>query len=184
MPSSESERLKVPPEATLEEIKKAFRRQALAVHPDHNPDPEASRHFRRLTEAYRRLEAQALLRQAPTRSRKPVPLSDRVSFVLADIRSMVKRWPAHRWSRVVDGLPAGIWLASVLEVLARHWPAPPPCGPVEPTRDGIAEALEQWEVRRVSDLLPEAPSRARSLLNAVQAAETRIRSLDGPPGRF
>jgi hypothetical protein len=46
-------RLQVPPEASTEQIRIAYRRLAHDVHPDANPDdPEASRRFREITEAY------------------------------------------------------------------------------------------------------------------------------------
>lgn len=44
--------LGVSPDASLTDIKKAFRRRALELHPDRNKSPEASRHFRELKEAY------------------------------------------------------------------------------------------------------------------------------------
>jgi molecular chaperone DnaJ len=41
------------PEADAEEVKRAYRRMAMARHPDRNPgDPEAARSFRRVVEAY------------------------------------------------------------------------------------------------------------------------------------
>lgn len=51
--------LGVPPTATAEELKAAFRQKALATHPDHGGDPEA---FRRVLRAYD---------EAKKRSRKP-----------------------------------------------------------------------------------------------------------------
>lgn len=38
--------------ATKEQIKKAYRRKALRLHPDRNPDPKAHEEFIRITEAY------------------------------------------------------------------------------------------------------------------------------------
>ncbi|CAG9321076.1 unnamed protein product [Blepharisma stoltei] len=44
--------LQVPKEATLQEIKTAYRRLALAFHPDKNPDPSSKQKFQSITEAY------------------------------------------------------------------------------------------------------------------------------------
>jgi molecular chaperone DnaJ len=46
-------RLQIPPEASGDDIGRAYRRLAHDVHPDSNPDdPEAPRRFQELTEAY------------------------------------------------------------------------------------------------------------------------------------
>ncbi len=44
--------LGVSPDATEEEIKKAYRRLALRYHPDRNRDPEAEERFKEISEAY------------------------------------------------------------------------------------------------------------------------------------
>jgi DnaJ-class molecular chaperone len=45
--------LKVSPDSSLEEIKKSFRKMALELHPDHNPnDPASEEKFKEVTEAY------------------------------------------------------------------------------------------------------------------------------------
>lgn len=45
--------LKVSQSSSLEEIKKSFRKLALELHPDHNPnDPESEERFKEITEAY------------------------------------------------------------------------------------------------------------------------------------
>lgn len=44
--------LKVPPQATLDEVKAAFRKLAFKLHPDLNPSPQAAEQFRELNEAY------------------------------------------------------------------------------------------------------------------------------------
>jgi len=44
--------LKVTPQATLDEVKAAFRKLAFQLHPDLNPSPKAAEQFRELNEAY------------------------------------------------------------------------------------------------------------------------------------
>jgi len=44
--------LDVPKEASMEEIKKAYKKKAMMYHPDRNPDPEAAETFKKLSEAY------------------------------------------------------------------------------------------------------------------------------------
>jgi hypothetical protein len=171
---------KVAANAPLAEVKKAYRRQALVLHPDHNPDPAAARHFRSLTDAYRMLEARALARE-PRRPPRTIPLKDRISFLLADIQSLVKRWPDDRLTRVVDGLPGGVWLASVLEVLAKNWPGASETTGVLPTREGISQALLEGKLRLTSLPLPESLDPSTSPLEkAVCGAENRLRALERP----
>ncbi|MBO0727955.1 MAG: J domain-containing protein [Acidimicrobiaceae bacterium] len=46
-------RLEVPPEASAEQIGRAYRRLAHSIHPDAHPeDPDAGRRFQEITEAY------------------------------------------------------------------------------------------------------------------------------------
>lgn len=181
MTDPDADLLRVAPDAPLAEVKKAFRKAALAHHPDQNPHPEAARHFRRLTEAYRSLEARALLREPPG-PRREIPLSDQVGFVLGDVAALVRRWPADRWTRTVDGLPASVWVASVLDVMARCWPGPPTT-PVRPTVEGITGSLEDWSRRRTEFPLPHPLPRtaARALAAAVRAAERRLQALERSP---
>ncbi|PID37971.1 MAG: molecular chaperone DnaJ [Deltaproteobacteria bacterium] len=47
--------LGVPPTATIEQIKAGYRRRALRLHPDKNPDPEATARFQACSEAYNQL---------------------------------------------------------------------------------------------------------------------------------
>lgn len=52
------------PDATLAEVRRAFRKQAMHNHPDRNPgDPEAEARFRTILDAYQRA-TQAIKRQA------------------------------------------------------------------------------------------------------------------------
>ena len=43
--------LGVAPNADMEELKSAFRKQAFRLHPDLNPDPSAQQEFQKLNEA-------------------------------------------------------------------------------------------------------------------------------------
>ena len=53
--------LEVGPVATPAEIKSAYYKKALALHPDKNPSPDAADRFRELNEAYTRLNEKASL---------------------------------------------------------------------------------------------------------------------------
>lgn len=48
-------RLGVPPNATAELIKTAYRKKAAQYHPDKNPSPDAATRFREVQEAYETL---------------------------------------------------------------------------------------------------------------------------------
>jgi hypothetical protein len=181
MASPEADLLKVSAQAGLDEIKKAYRKAALEHHPDHNPHPHAARHFRRLTEAYRLLSEEALGREPP-KPRRPVAPADRIGFVLSDIRALLRRWPTDRWTKVVDGLPAVVWVAGALEVLARNWPGAPEAPPVVPTVPGIGDALEGWPDRMAGWPLPTPlpGPQARAMDEAIDATQRRLAALERP----
>jgi len=152
---------------------RAYRRAALGLHPDQNSDPEAARRFRELTDAYRRLEPML----APTPPKQP-SLRDRAAWFLADAQGLVKRWPADRWQKSVDGLPAIVWLSSALQVLAEQWPVRGPV-PAAPSVEAASAALEAWT--GWIDLHPPPRGKpARALALALEAAESRLRALDRP----
>lgn len=61
-------------EASPEEIKKAFRKQALKYHPDKNPSEDANRRFLLICEAY-----EALLEDISPKNDPVIPFSDEIS---------------------------------------------------------------------------------------------------------
>lgn len=63
--------LQVPPGATLDQVKAAFRRLAFKLHPDLNPSPKAAEQFRELNEAYVLLSR--ALQDEPRRGAQPKP---------------------------------------------------------------------------------------------------------------
>lgn len=168
--------LKVSRDAPLAEVKRAYRRAALAHHPDQNPHPEAARHFRRLTDAYRILEARA--REKEPQRPRVVPPAERLGFVIGDLASLVRRWAPQKWSQSVDGLPAEVWVAGALEVLAAAWPGLGAPERVVPSPQGMAEALEAW--KRCLQANPLPPEAWVGLERALEAAEARIRALERP----
>ncbi len=167
--------LKLKSGATAADLKRAYRRAALELHPDQNPDPSAAARFRAITDAYRRLETQ--LAPAP----KKVSLQDRMVWFVADAQALVRRWPEERWAKPVDGLPAAVWLASALEVLARSWPAAGPF-PAAASREALSDTLTAWTSWLKEHPLPARPARevSRALDEALTSAETRLKALTRP----
>ena len=64
--------LGIPTTATLADIKRAYRRLARQYHPDTNPDKDAARRFRQITEAYELL-SDPTRRAAYDQTRPPAP---------------------------------------------------------------------------------------------------------------
>lgn len=164
--------LKLKHDATSADLKRAYRRAALELHPDQNDDPAAAARFRAVTDAYRRLETK--LAPAP----KKASLQDRVVWFVADAQALLTRWPAERWQNVVDGLPAIVWLSSAIHVLAEQWPEHGPV-PAAPTIEGVSAALEAWT--RWLELHPPPKGKlAAALTKALEAAESRLKALNRP----
>jgi hypothetical protein len=164
--------LKLKQGATAADLKRAYRRAALELHPDQNDDPAAAARFRAVTDAYRRLEPK--LAPPP----KKVSLQDRAVWFLADARMLMKRWSAERWQNVVDGLPAIVWLSSAIQVLAEQWPEHGPV-PASPTVDGVSAALEAWAGWLELHPPPKGKS-AQALTQTLEAAESRLKALNRP----
>lgn len=178
MSSPEADLLKVAPNASLEELKRVYRKAALVHHPDQNPAPEAAHHFRRITEAYRFL-AERAEKHAPPRSPQAVAPDQRLEFVLLDVRALLRRWSIDQWSRVVDGLPAAVWVAGALEAFTEAWPGEE-WEAVLPSPDGVSRALEGLELRLSRPRPSFTRAQARKLAAVVDAAEARIRALQAP----
>jgi hypothetical protein len=167
--------LKLKRGATAADLKRAYRRAALELHPDQNPDPASAARFRAVTDAYRRLETQ--LAPAP----RKVSLQERAVWFVADAQALLKRWPAERWSKPVDGLPAAVWLTSALEVLAKLWPETGPL-PAGPSPAELSETLTAWLGWLTAHPLPSRLSReaSRALDEALTSAEARLKALTRP----
>lgn len=180
MSSPEADLLRVAADASLDELKRAYRKAALAHHPDQNPHPEAARHFRRLTEAYRLLAEKAEHR-LPPRPPKPISPAQRVEFLLLDVRGLLRRWPVERWSQVSEGLPARVWVAGALEALLEAWPGAGFVS-VDPTPEGLGRAVEAWTPRLTSEAIPAfSRQQTRRLTAVIEIAEARLRALQAPP---
>jgi hypothetical protein len=162
-------------EATLADLKRAYRQAALALHPDQNPDPAAAVRFRELTDAYRRLEGR--MTRPVSKKRSP---QDRAVWFVAEAQSLVKKWPQERWETMVDGLPASVWLAGALDVLARWWQFPVQVSETVPT--DLKTKLDSWATWLTHHTLsPRMPrSEAKTLGDALDAAETRLKALTRP----
>lgn len=101
---SPQEILDVEPDATLAEVRRAYRRMALSVHPDHNPgDAFAAARFREVRKAY-----EALVRDCERRD--DVPLAPiRIACVLVgahlvgSLRVGLNRVRRNRW------VPLTLW---------------------------------------------------------------------------
>lgn len=66
-------RLQVPPDASAQQIRRSYRRLAHEMHPDTHPeDPDASRRFQEITEAYEILGSPER-RASYDRARRPAP---------------------------------------------------------------------------------------------------------------
>lgn len=134
-------RLEVGPGASRDEIVRAYRRLALGVHPDAHPeDPEATRRFREISEAYEVL-AHPGRRAAYDRAR------------------LGGRFPVHRRGPTTDGTSRG----ATPDALATREPMRPVfLGPpgIKPTR-GLPLRVGPVRVRR-----PAGADEPRSALAA------------------
>lgn len=77
--------LGVPPTATVEQIKAAYRRRALRLHPDKNPDPEATTRFQACSEAYSQLSDAELRQQYDARLMAEAGPGELVGGLISDL---------------------------------------------------------------------------------------------------
>lgn len=91
--------LEVGPAATPAEIKSAYYKKALALHPDKNPSPNAADQFRELNEAYTRLNEKASLAEL---AHCP-DLSALFREYMPDILRLLLK-PVHRIEPCIDDL--------------------------------------------------------------------------------
>lgn len=135
-------RSKLDPAASLTDLKAAFRKASLELHPDLNPHPEAATRFRALHETYLLLEAQARLRERPAPPRRQSPAT-RAAVLLQDLADLKARRPVAFWDTTLDGLPRGVWRASLEQVLTE---LAAPDAPARPLRTLHAQ-LDKAELR-------------------------------------
>jgi hypothetical protein len=107
----------LPPD--LESLKKAYRQAALALHPDHNPDPEAHHHFRRLTDEYQEQlkfhraaeDFRKFRRQPKANDLSP---EEQLRLIHADWKKALTRWSEEELNEVVRGLSRRVWALAAL----------------------------------------------------------------------
>lgn len=104
--------LDLEPDATLPEIRRAYRRLAIAVHPDHNPgDLFAAARFREVRAAY-----ETLLREEDERARQPlaggpvtIACTLRGEHLVGTLSVRAHRVGRHRW------VPLTLWATRTCE---------------------------------------------------------------------
>jgi curved DNA-binding protein CbpA len=119
--------LEIPPDATLAQIKRAYRRLARKYHPDmNNGDPQAAEHFKLITEAYEVLSDPAQ-RQNYDRTRPKAhgaeittPGDDTSEAISAVLRVLEATWQAIR-ARQPQIPPVVIVIASGTDGKQARW---------------------------------------------------------------
>ena len=122
-------RLQVPPEASAQQIRRSYRRLAHQMHPDTHPDdPEASRRFQEITEAYEILGSPERRATYDRAHRPPAPPTrpDQAHSVVAEGTgwSAAPGWAATNRPTVIGVSPVAVGSAPLI------------AGPVRVTRPG------------------------------------------------
>lgn len=159
------ETLGVPPTASSDEIKAAYRRLARQSHPDVDPSPAAEQRFRTITDAYRALsDARQRLRYNESivgHAGSSVPAQSTVSP--AEIRAAWHRVGAYG----VTGLIIGFGISGFVNWLI---PAPPPLVLILSGLGGLMGTMRGIDANFVtSDFLPRRWQRI-----AIRSARTLI----------
>lgn len=142
--------LEVAPHASNEQIRRAYRRRALALHPDRNPDPDATARFRAVAEAYAILADPGRRANYDTASTPPGPGTGGPGPARPFTPPSPAKGPAHTTSATADYTPAGEPVAHTdYAPTSGYAPPPPPTGGQAPS-PGQGELLPAgWPVGRI-----------------------------------
>ncbi|TRY77954.1 hypothetical protein TCAL_06469 [Tigriopus californicus] len=155
------ELLGLTPDATTTEIREAFFRQAKALHPDRNPDPNARQAFMQIQEAYK------VLRHAPQRAEYnqtegiEKSLHQRTEDLEVAWTTRKTVFGARPWS---EKLAKDLMRASSLRSIRRHGAAHMRGQPVDTLEDFVRRKGSPRQVAGLKqDLFEEPHSRAHEI---------------------
>ncbi|OLM28546.1 Chaperone protein DnaJ [Pseudonocardia sp. Ae717_Ps2] len=142
--------LGVGPDADRTQVRRAYRRQALALHPDRNPEPDATARFRAVAEAYAIL-ADPVRRDAYDTARTPPgPGTGGPGPARPFTPPSPAKGPAHTTSAIADYTPAGEPVAHTDYAPTSGYAPPPPPPGCQAPRPAQGELLPAgWPVGRI-----------------------------------